>query len=330
VTGQRRPGDPPGQGRAEVQAFLRYLARERRLSPNTVDAYRRDLDDLASFLDDHRGGEWAWTDIDRLDLRSWLGSLQARGMAPSTLGRKLSAGRALFRFLHRTGRTPGNPARGVRTPKAGRPLPAYLTRPEMERLFEAVDAAGRDAEGETPAARARRLRNRAILELLYSSGLRLSELQGLDRSDLDLGERRVRVRGKGGKDRIIPVGGRAARALAAWADARPGAEAATGEGGGGRRSRTEPVFTTASGSRLSRRQIQRVVTAWLRSAAEDEGLSTHSLRHSFATHLLDAGADLMAVKELLGHASLSTTRVYTHTSRERLLETYRKAHPRAE
>lgn len=330
MSGERSPDGDPGPGRAEVRAFLRYIERERRLSPHTVEAYRRDLDDLAEFLDDHRGGAWDWADIDRLDLRSWLGSLQGRGMAPSTLGRKLSAGRALFRFLHRTGRTPGNPARGVRTPKTGRPLPAYLTRPEMERLFEAVDAAGEGARTEAPEVRARRLRNRAILELLYSSGLRLSELQGLDRSDLDLGERRVRVRGKGRKDRIVPVGGRAAQALAAWAEARAEVTAGRAEAERGRRAGSEPLFTTAGGARLSRRQIQRVVTAWLRRAAEDEGLSTHSVRHSFATHLLDAGADLMAVKELLGHASLSTTRVYTHTSRERLLETYRRAHPRAD
>ena len=328
MTAGQSSGRSSGPGRAEVEAFLRYIERERRLSPNTGAAYRRDLDDLVAFLDGHRGGAWGWEEIDRLDLRSWLGSLQARGMAPSTLGRKLSAARALFRFLHRTGHTRGNPVRGVRTPKTGRPLPAYLTRPEMERLFDAVDAAGKDADAGAPAVRARRIRNRAILELFYSSGLRLSELHGLDRSDLDLRERRVRVRGKGRKDRIVPVGGRAVRALSTWVDARP--TSGRGRREGERSSPGDPLFTSVAGSRLSRRQIQRVVTTWLRRAAEDEGLSTHSLRHSFATHLLDAGADLMAVKELLGHASLSTTRVYTHTSRERLLETYRRAHPRAD
>lgn len=329
MTGERAPDGPAGPGRGEVEAFLRYAERERRLSSHTVDAYRRDLRDLASFLDEHRGGAWEWQEVDRLDLRSWLGSLQARGMASSTLGRKLSAARALFRYLHRTGGVPGNPARGIRTPKSGRPLPSYLTRAEMERLFEAVDAPP-ETEEEGDRARVRRIRNRAILELLYSSGLRLSELHGLDRPDLDLRERRVRVRGKGEKDRIVPVGGRAAQALEAWVAARPGGGyEADGRHGGGDRGR-EPLFTSGGGSRLSRRQIQRVVTGWLRRAAQGEGLSTHSVRHSFATHLLDAGADLMAVKELLGHASLSTTRVYTHTSRERLLETYRRAHPRAD
>ncbi|MFO7587618.1 MAG: tyrosine-type recombinase/integrase [Gemmatimonadota bacterium] len=324
MSGEREPGRP------ELEAFLRYVERERRLSPHTVEAYRRDLADLAAFLDGHRGGSWSWSEIDRLDLRSWLGSLRARGLATTTLGRKLSAARALFRFLHRTGRTAGNAARGIRTPKSGRPLPAWLTRLQVERLFDAVGADAEGSEGGAPAVRSRRLRNRAILELLYSSGLRLSELHGLDRADLDLAERRVRVRGKGNRERIVPVGSRAAAALAVWIGERPAAGAPGAEGRGVAQGRGDPLFTTESGARLSRRQIQRVVAAWLSEAAEGEGMSTHSLRHSFATHLLDAGADLMAVKELLGHASLSTTRVYTHTSRERLLETYRRAHPRAE
>lgn len=317
-------------GGAELEAFLRYAARERRLSPHTVEAYRRDLGDLSAFLDEHRGGAWTWPDIDRLDLRSWLGSLQARDMAPSTLGRKLSAARALFRFLHRTGRVPGNAARGIRTPKGGRPLPAWLTRAQVERLFDAVDAAAGEAGDEPTAARSRRVRNRAILELLYSSGLRLSELHGLDRRDLDLAGRRVRVRGKGNRERIVPVGSRAADALADWIRQRPSADARTAGRPGDAARHGDPLFTTTRGGRLSRRQIQRVVGVWLHRAAEGEGMSTHSLRHSFATHLLDAGADLMAVKELLGHASLSTTRVYTHTSRERLLDTHRRAHPRAD
>ncbi len=322
--------DPEAPGRTGIAAFLRYADRERRLSPHTVAAYGRDLEDFAAFLDEHRGQAWSWDRIERLDLRSWLGSLQARGLAGATLARRLSAARALFAFLHRTGEIEANPARGIRAPKSGGELPAYLTRGQVERLFEAVELDGSGAR-ESAGAAERRLRDRAILELLYSSGLRLSELQGLDRQDLDLGARRVKVRGKGRKERIVPVGARAATALEEYLRAAARTCSRTeADTGGSRSDGRPPLFLSRGGARLSRRQIQRIVGRWLDRAAEGEGLSTHSLRHSFATHLLDAGADLVAVKELLGHASLSTTRVYTHTSRERLLETYRRAHPRAD
>ncbi|MDT8435457.1 MAG: tyrosine-type recombinase/integrase [Gemmatimonadota bacterium] len=336
-SGAGRPAGDAGP-RDAVRDFLRYAGRERRLSPRTVEGYGRDLEDLCAFLDRHRASPWQWEEIDRLDLRSWLGSLDARGLAGTTIARRLSAARALFRFLQRTGRQETNPAAGIRAPRTGRDLPGCLTRAEVERLFAALEeglpeaeevaaapdalrVAGAPDAARSPGApgrsasaeRARRRRDRAILELFYSSGLRLAELQGLDLADLDLAARRVRVRGKGRKERIVPVGERAARAIAAGIGDR----------------REGPLFLSARGRRLSRRQIQRIVRRWLETASRGAGLSVHSLRHSFATHLLDAGADLMAVKELLGHASLSTTRVYTHTSRRRLIETYRLAHPRA-
>jgi integrase/recombinase XerC len=204
----------------------------------------------------------------------------------------------------------------VRTPKRARSLPGFLTREQMERVFETAQA--RAAEGGFPGRR-----NLAIVELFYSAGLRVSELQALDVEHLDLLSERVRVMGKGRKERIVPVGRAALAALRAYYAARdPVLEAAPRPDG-------RAVFLGRTGRRLSVRQIQNVVTSFLRDVAGETGLSTHSLRHTFATHMLDAGADLLAVKELLGHASLSTTQIYTHTSKERLRRVYRLAHPRA-
>lgn len=333
-------GADDDESRPAVAEFLRYLALERGLSPNTVRAYRRDLGDLCEFLTDHQGGSgWEWGELDRLDIRSFLGFLEGRGLARSSVIRKLSAVRSFYRFLHRTGRVEANPARAVRTPRGERKLPGYLTAPQAEELFEwlEADAAARgDFVG---------LRNRALIELTYSSGLRLAEVQQLDRQDLDLNARQVRVTGKGDKERVVPVGRKAVeavreylRVLAEEGPAHRPEEEPEGEGRGegGRHGGREgglprvPLFLSVRGGRLSRRQIQRAVRETLDRVAEGQDLSTHSLRHSFATHLLDGGADLMAVKELLGHASLSTTRVYTHTSIEQLRRVYRRAHPRAE
>ncbi len=316
--------------RRHVADFLRYAADERRLSPHTVDAYRRDLDSFVGFLDRHLGGDWTWDEVERLDIRSWLGALRTEGRADSTLQRRLSAVRSLFRFLYRTDRTQTNPARGVRTPRRGTQLPPYLTRAEAERLFEHLDESTGPAEERDDAGRLRRVRNRAIVELFYSSGLRLSELHGLNRADVDLRECRVRARGKGSKQRIVPIGSKAVEAISDYADLCEGRRPPGPSGSESKVPAGDPLFTSTTGRRLSRRQIQRVVHATLEGIAGEQGLSPHALRHSFATHLLDEGADLIAVRDLLGHASLSTTRVYTHTSKERLLEAYRKAHPRAD
>jgi integrase/recombinase XerC len=325
--------------------FLRYVGKERRLSPRTVEAYGRDLEQFADFLDGWVGsGDWSWEDVDRLAVRSYLGELDGRGLKRSTMGRKLSAVRVFFRFLHRTDRVGANPARHVRTPPAERTLPGYLSADQADELFDLLRERA-DADGGLLA-----LRDRALVEVIYSCGLRLAEARGLDLPDVDLSAGQVRVTGKGDKERIVPLGRQARAAVRAYLPARakllrerrsgrepradgpgaddgstgPGADAAAGED-----ARTA-LFLSLRGGRLSRRQTQRAVNGLLEAVAEGEGLSVHALRHTFATHMVDRGADLTAVKELLGHASLSTTRVYTHTSRERLKEVYRRAHPRAE
>jgi integrase/recombinase XerC len=336
-TGDPAFADPPIGAREAIESFLLYIERERRLSPNTVDAYRRDLASFAAFMDRHVGA-WTPDDVDRLDIRAWMRCLSHDGRSDGTIRRRLSALRALYRYLHRTERTTRNPARAVRTPKRSRSLPEWLTRGQISKMFDELegetlrgaDRTGSDAKTQSAGPGAgrsgdveRAARDRAMVELFYSSGLRLSELHGLDRPDVDFDAGLVRVTGKGAKERIVPLGSKAARALEAYLDLS-GDRVNSGADG------RLPLFTTTTGRRLSRRQIQRVVGRILATVSGAGSLSTHGLRHSFATHLLDEGADLIAVKELLGHASLSTTRVYTHTSRERLLEAYRKAHPRAD
>ena len=304
---------------ASMDDFLRYVRTERRLSAHTESAYGRDLADFCTFLDGHMDlPEWGWADVDRLDIRSWLSELDGRGLKRSTVARKLSAVRAFYRFLHRTDVVSYNPARLVRTPRKRRELPGYLTRGQAEVLFDSLEAY---ATADRPLA----VRDRAIIEIVYSCGLRLAEVQGLDDGDLDLRRGLVKVLGKGDKERIVPVGTRAREALSDYLARRADVSNREPRTGPGR-----PLFISRRGTRISRRQIQRSVSAWLAWAAEGEKLSVHALRHTFATHMLDEGADLLAVKELLGHSSLSTTRIYTHTSRERLVQTYRQAHPRAD
>ena len=325
----RQPSIPPdhpeqeAEGRAasrsaELHLFLQHIEKERQLSPRTVEAYGRDLDELEAFLAAYGGAEgWSWRTVDRLAIRSFMGDCATRrGLSKRSIARKLSATRSFFRFLHLEDLVEANPARTVRAPKRDKVLPSFLTADQISRFFRAAE--GRALEGGFHG-----VRNHAITELLYSSGLRLSELQGLNTSDLDLLSERVRVMGKGRKERIVPVGGAAVRALRRYEARRD--EVVRAVAGADRRA----LFISQTGRRLSARQIQKIVHALLEQIGEEMGLSTHSLRHSFATHLLDAGADLMAVKELLGHASLSTTQIYTHTTAERLRKVYRQAHPRA-
>jgi integrase/recombinase XerC len=302
---------------AALGAFLRHIADGRQLSPHTVAAYRRDLTQLVAFLDRYfEGDDWNWSGVDRLAMRAYLAHLSRRGLTRRSIARKLSAARSFFRFLHREEIVEANPARLVRSPKLERTLPGWLTRAEVDRLFALAEA--RAGEGGF-----RPLRDLALLELFYSGGLRLAELQTLDMAALDMVGDQVRLRGKGRKERIVPLGRSAARAIRRYEPRR--AEVLRKHPGADRQA----VFVSGRGSRLSGRQIQQIVREFLDKAAADSGLSTHSLRHSFATHLLDGGADLLAVKELLGHASLSTTRIYTHTSKERLKRVYDQAHPRA-
>lgn len=301
-----------------MEDYLRMLAHERQLSPHTLTAYRRDLEDLRVFLTDYLGTpDWGWEEVDRLGLRSFMGWCLRRKLSRRTIGRKLSAVRGFFRFLHLEDRLPLNPARAVRAPKTEKRLPGHLSRPEMSALFDLAEV--RAAENTLAGTR-----DLLVLELLYGSGLRLSELQGANLSDMDLRSAQMKVRGKGRKERIVPLTRSSVQALRRYEPRRHEAMAPSA-----RRGDHDALLLNARGGRLSRRSIQRQVRALLEKAAAQQGLSVHSLRHSFATHLLDAGADLMAVKELLGHVSLSTTQIYTHTSKERLKEVYRRAHPRA-
>jgi tyrosine recombinase XerC len=302
----------------ELEAFLRYVAHERQLSPQTVRAYTDDLAEFEAFLDRYYGSpDWSWAGVDRLSIRSFLGDLANRGLAKSSIGRKLSAVRSYYRFLHVEERVDANPARTVRTPKRDRTLPGFLTREEMESVLASAEV--RAMEGGFHG-----MRNFAIVELFYGTGMRLSELQGLNVPDLDVVADRARVLGKGRKERIVPLGSKAVQALRNYYAARDRVLAQSGTRGDRR-----AVFIGQTGKRLTVRQVQNIVGGFLKAVSDETGLSTHSLRHTFATHMLDAGADLMAVKELLGHASLSTTSIYTHTSRERLKRVYRQAHPRA-
>lgn len=304
--------------REAVRAFLRFVAHERQLSPHTVEAYTEDLAEFEAFLGGYYGEpEWSWRGIDRLAIRSFMGDcVSRRELSRRTVARKLSAVRSFYRFLHVEGRVDANPARSVRSPKRDRALPGFLTREQVEALFK-------DAEARAEGGSFHAVRNLAIVELFYGTGVRLSELQGLNVADLDLVSERVRVLGKGRKERIVPLGRAAIRALRSYQEAR---EALLEHAA---RPDRRAVFLGQSGRRLSARQVQNIVGTFLSGIADEQGVSTHSLRHTFATHMLDAGADLLAVKELLGHASLSTTQIYTHTSRERLKRIYRQAHPRA-
>ncbi len=307
------PNGPRGE-RGLIEGFLTHLAKERQLSPHTIKAYGRDLAALAGFLDRHSGGPWTFAAVDRLAIRGFLGELERRGVAKRSAARALSAIRSFYRFLQVHHGLEASPIRAARGPRVKRTLPGYLDRDRTERLFQEAEAL---AEGGDPAA----VRDLAILELFYSSGLRLAELTGLDLGDLDLLGDQLKVRGKGRKERLVPLGSRANQALRRWLDVREPAAARPG-------ADRQAVFVNRRGKRLTPRSVQRIVHRALDRVGAD-GLRTHSLRHTFATHLLDAGADLRAVQELLGHASLSTTQIYTHTSVERLKQVYHKAHPRA-
>jgi integrase/recombinase XerC len=300
----------------DVAAYLRNLRDARQLSPHTVRAYRRDLAEFTGFLARRLDrADWSWDQVDRTAIRAFLGELNRRRLARRSIARKLSSVRSFLRFLHREEIVSANAARAVRSPRLDRRLPGWLTRAEAENLFAAAEL--RSAGGGFRGAR-----DHAVLELFYATGMRLAELQALDVDSVDLVTEQVRVLGKGRKERIVPIGRAAAAALRRYEIRR---DELLGNTAGDRRA----LFLSQRGRRLSTRQLQNLMKEYLEQAAGDAGLSTHSIRHTFATHLLDAGADLLAVKELLGHASLSTTQIYTHTSKERIRKVYNQAHPRA-
>ena len=306
----------------EIGEYLLHLIKERDLSPHTVNAYRRDLRDLSAYLASIKGtAGWDWNALGRTEIRGFMAHCTRRGLAKRSIARSLSAVRSFFRWMHRDERVDGNPASAVGSPRLPRTLPAYLDRQQADTLLQ--HATTRAQSGDFGD-----VRNLAMLELFYSSGLRLSELRGVDLGDLDLVSQQVKVRGKGRKERIVPVGDHAQRALRNYLLVRDRQLSHLGGAKAGRVARGA-VFLSERGSRLSPRGIQHAIVGLLSAVDEGAGLSTHSLRHSFATHLVDAGADLRAVQELLGHASISTTQIYTHTSVDRLKKVYRQAHPRA-
>jgi integrase/recombinase XerC len=299
--------------RPEIAEFLLHLEKERQRSPHTVAAYRRDLAQFQDFCDRHYG-DWSWTTVDRLGVRGFLADLQRRGLTKRSAARGLSAVRSFYRYLAEHHGVENPAPRAARVPKLDKRLPGHLEQGQTVELFAYAESR---ADGDDFEA----VRDLAMLELFYSTGMRLSELAGLDLRALDLIADQVRVMGKGRKERIIPVGSRAVLALRRYLTLRE-------EPARKRDADRLAVFLTRRGRRLSGRSIQRAMHRLLDGVGGPD-LRVHSLRHTFATHMLDAGADLRAVQELLGHASLSTTQIYTHTSVERLKKVYQQAHPRA-
>lgn len=307
---------------AEIAEFLTHLEKERDLSPNTVQAYRRDLREFSTWLaQSHGANGWDWNELTRTSIRGYMAHLTRRGLAKRSIARQLSAVRSFYRWMHRDERVEVNPARAVGSPRLPRTLPAYLDRTQADSLI-------RHAETRAQSLEFSDVRNLAMLELFYSSGLRLSEMRGIDLGDLDLVSQQVKVRGKGRKERIVPLGDHAQRAIRNYLSKRDALLAKLGGVKAGRLARGA-VFLSERGARISPRAIQHAMVGLMSAVSEGADLTTHSLRHTFATHLVDAGADLRAVQELLGHASISTTQIYTHTSVERLKKVYRQAHPRA-
>jgi len=305
-----------------VGEFVTHLQHNLKASPQTVRCYRADLREFETFLKTGLlpRGPVSWTSLDHHAVREYLSFLHERGVSRATVARKLASLRSFFRHLVRQERMAANPAAQVATPKLERRLPRALSEAEIESLLD-------NAFGAAPLD----LRDRAILEMLYASGVRVAELVGADLGDVDVsgsvGDGILRVLGKGRKERLVPIGSKAVRALLAWLKARPGllpdAER-TGRGGGEAR---DAAFLNSRGGRLTDRSVRRILNARLRAAAVRQRVSPHTLRHSFATHMLNAGADLRSIQELLGHASLSTTQRYTAVSTKRLLEVYDRAHP---
>lgn len=289
----------------EIEEFCRYLVWERNVSPHTLRAYRTDLELFREFVAKELKGEADVEGVTHLLVRRYLASL-ARDCTKSTIGRKLAAIRSFFTYLVREGKALKNPGELVATPKKEKRVPFHLTIDEVTTLVTAPG--GRDLAT---------LRDRAILETLYSSGIRVGELTGLDVGGIDLDEGLVRVLGKGRKERVVPLGSHARAALAEYLAARNGPPC------------DAPLFLNARGGRLTSRSVARIVDRYVLKLAAMKKVSPHTLRHTFATHLLEGGADLRAIQELLGHASLSTTQKYTHLSIDRLMEVYDKAHPTA-
>jgi integrase/recombinase XerC len=290
-----------------VRAYLHHLKAERRRSAHTIRSYQHDLDMYCGYVSEVFGEEADPACADPARLRRYSAWLSGRGYAATTVARRLASLRSYFRYLRRNGLVSSDPAVSLRNPKQPRRLPRLLCVNDVIRLLDAIP-------GDTPPS----VRDRAMLETLYGGGLRVSELVGLNLDDLDFDQELVRVRGKGRRERLCPIGEMAARWLKGWLSLRK--PQSTGE---------KAVFLNQRGSRLSSRSVGRLLEAHLQRAGLASAASPHTLRHSFATHLLDRGADLRSVQELLGHRQLTTTQIYLHVTPERLLDTYQRAHPRA-
>ncbi len=315
-----------------LREFLEYLRLNRNASDHTVAAYDSDVSQFLAFAADSlqkRRPDLAPDDLQLATIRAFMAELYAQGQSRSSVARKLSALRAFVRFLKREGWIESDPAALAVSPKRESRIPAHLSMDEMSRLLEMPDTT-------EPLGR----RDRAILELFYASGLRLSELVALDLEDVNLSARIVRVMGKGRKERLVPFNGATADSIRPWlrdraalraaaTDVQSPARDAQGKARVRRADRSDPLFVNFRGTRLTGRSVQRLVARYVASCSTRFGISPHALRHSFATHLLERGADLRAIQELLGHVQLSTTQRYTHVNAAQLLEVYRKAHPRA-
>ena len=282
-----------------IEKFMRYLEIEKNYSPHTVLNYRLDLEGFKGFL-----GGAPLENVDYLTLRKYLAMVKEKNLSVRTIARRLSTLRSFFKFLTREGHLKTNPTLSLSSPKQEKHLPVFLTEDEATKLIEAVVA--KDERG---------LRDKAVLETFYSTGIRISELTGLKVDDIDFIRSVVKVMGKGRKERIVPIGEQAIRAIRAYLEKR--------------KKQSEALFLNKSGKRMTVRGIRNLVQKYVLIASMRHGVSPHTLRHSFATHLLNRGADLRSVQELLGHVNLSTTQIYTHLTTERLKSVYDKAHPRA-
>ena len=296
---------------ATVNGFLDYLKYERNASEYTLKSYGEDLACLDEFLTEAQGRLVVASQIQPTELRSYVAALHDAGYAKSSISRRLASLRSFFRYMQRQGWIDHNPAEPLRNPRPQRKLPHFLSREEIGKLLSAPTS--QDNLG---------IRDRAILETIYSAGLRVSELVGINEGDLQWSGELVRVRGKGKKERLAPLGRYAISALKKWLRRRELADDVA-------RGIEAPVFTNKFGRRITTRSVARMLEKYIQEAGLDTRTSPHTLRHSFATHLLDAGADIRSVQELLGHKSLVTTQIYTHVSTANLLQIYEKAHPRA-
>lgn len=282
-----------------IEKFIRYLEIEKNYSKHTIFSYRLDLEDFHKFL-----GDAALEKVDYLVLRKYLAVLKEKNLKSRSVSRRLSALRSFFKFLIREGYLKTNPITTISSPKQEKHLPLFLTEDEVSKLIEVV-----------PTKDERGLRDRAVLETFYSTGIRVSELVGLSLEDIDFIGGIIKVLGKGRKERIVPIGDTAIKAIRAYLEER--------------KAQSEALFLNKSRKRITDRGIRNIVEKYIRLASIKHGVSCHTLRHSFATHLLNRGADLRSVQELLGHVNLSTTQIYTHLTTDRLKSVYDKAHPRA-